>query len=1572
MLPHLRQPCLEALESRHVLAVGIVAFDAVAGSVKFSGDLGGTTSDNLVLGESGGLLTHNATVGNYFDNTDIDPGPGIAHLTLTAAVSIVADMGIDNDLVSASGITTAGVTLLGGPGNDILIGTQSPSPIGDRLEGGSGDDVLSGLAGNDILLGGSGQDQLNGGPGDDTLEGGDDSDTITTGTGVDTVDGGGGADVLTFSAAPGTFDVSRFGSNVKISASGDGSNTGASGAANIETLQLVSTTDNPSSFNIHDLSGTTLLQMGIDLPTGLRTGTTVRVEGTQGADTITAANETIFQTSTPAITLPWGQVAFVGAASTTVTMAGLAGDDQIAIGPDISPNGTSFVLDGGFGNDTLTGGSNSDRYLGGDGDDTLIASGGSDIFDGGDGFDTILVQGTAGNDAIDVFQTPPTANVGDNYELNRTVNGTAATLLVTVSGGLAPNDASARPTVEAVRIEGQAGSDTIRVGHADQYTDDNLTNGLVAQIIGFSVDGGPGATADRLIVRDDGTGDLVLVRQSAVPGSGSVTVAPAVNTSIDDVQYENIERVDVLPVDPVTGGTGDSADGRVVVFQPDPFEMNDNRLVATDFTDLATTNLNPTIDPGSKASPFHGDPPLPGDEDWYVYQATQTSTLRFDVRFDTIATVPSGRPGLPGNGVLDAAVYDSTGTLIASGAAVSGFGSQVVFGSQAGQRYFLRVKGAALADNSAAINTYTLGVTNLDTSGPVVTSLSVTGQPAYNLFNAKSSPAGTATPTPLISSLSIGIQDLPARGAGFNYPALLLPGTVTAVEPNNSIATAQNVDGFFNLAQDPNIGDQASNTSTTIPHTTITATGNGTFDYYSFTIGAAGTTAIFDIDFALNAGASIDTEIFLYDKQGNLLDSNDDANVAFGAGGSISAHDPFLQHTFTAPGVYVIGVGRFSSTGSPGGITGTPLATGDSYTLQVSIPNHPLLLNPGLFQVVGDNSGIIPIKQVQFIPDPIVAGQPPSGTIQVQFFSPLPDDRFTLTVFDSLTDPAGNKLDGESNASQAQNPPQFPSGNGVPGGNFVARFTVDSRPEIAVYVGNSVTADMNGNGGFDPANADATNRDLVFQFGNTSDQRFAGKLVPAGTPPAFDVLAAFGRPTGPGSSYRFLIDYNGNGRVDNPAETINSPVQVSALAVAGNFDGNAANGDEVALFTGTTWYILSNNLQSVLKQFNSPIQGFPIAGDFDGDGQVDLGTYQNGTFNIIFGPSFNGPAKTVSFASPGVLNRPVAADMDGDGITDLGLWLPYSGTVPGIGEFRFLISNDLSNTQRVAGTVTTLNHGFSPAPLGVDVAYHFGNPTALPLVGNFDPPPATGSTTSGSSAPTSAPAPVNPTPTPPQQPTVPAVAPLYALSQARSIVASLYHDILGRAPDPSGWDTYTVQLESGVARETIAGVMLTSPEHYSQAVEGFYATYLHRHSDPGGLSSWTDRLLHGTSEAEVAIDFIMSSEYAQLHSGQEAFVDALYNDVLGRASDSGGRSTYVGVLQAGSTAVDVVTAFFSSTEYKKRIIDQLYTQILHRPVDPSGVQSYLAKLQSAGYTPRSMERDLVASDEYFARSSSGN
>ena len=92
-----------------------------------------------------------------------------------------------------------GDNLLGSDGDDrITAGAGDDTVMGmrgaDTLEGGAGADQLYASDGADLLDGGSGDDRLDAGPDDDQLRGGDGDDQLLPGWGTDWMDGGLGAD----------------------------------------------------------------------------------------------------------------------------------------------------------------------------------------------------------------------------------------------------------------------------------------------------------------------------------------------------------------------------------------------------------------------------------------------------------------------------------------------------------------------------------------------------------------------------------------------------------------------------------------------------------------------------------------------------------------------------------------------------------------------------------------------------------------------------------------------------------------------------------------------------------------------------------------------------------------------------------------------------------------------------------------------------------------------------------------------------------------------------------------------------------------------------------------------------------------------------------------------------------------------------------------------------------------------------------------------------------------------------------------------------------------------------------
>ena len=187
-------------------------------------------------------------------------------------------------------------------------------------------------------------------------------------------------------------------------------------------------------------------------------------------------------------------------------------------------------------------------------------------------------------------------------------------------------------------------------------------------------------------------------------------------------------------------------------------------------------------------------------------------------------------------------------------------------------------------------------------------------------------------------------------------PLVAGAGPVLEAEPNNSLAGAQSVDGNFTLDFSPDIGNgtHVDNTSLSIPHVTVRGSGDGSFDYYSFTFPGPGSTfgfVVLDID---HSSSSFDSRVALWGPTGDLLGHNDDYDYRGGADGSllhyggVMSFDALMTTYIATPGIYVVGVARSIASPGPGPIgyvAGEPLI-GDAYTLQISVENVPVVPEP--------------------------------------------------------------------------------------------------------------------------------------------------------------------------------------------------------------------------------------------------------------------------------------------------------------------------------------------------------------------------------------------------------------------------------------------------------------------------------------------------------------------------------------------------------------------------------------------------------------------------------------------------
>jgi hypothetical protein len=246
---------------------GIAAYDRSGRSVSSAGDVNGDGFDDLIIGansaDPNGIYSAGQSYVVFGKGTTPPNQPPVANpdsgttaqntaVTIAASTLLANDTDANGDRLSLTGVSNAvngsvtfsngnviftpstnftgnasfdysisdgqggtsratvsvavGGTQIGISGNDILTGTAG----NDSLDGGNGSDILIGNAGNDTLIGGIGTDFLVGSAGNDLLDGGNGSDTLRGGLGNDTLIGGLGPDVFVFASGEGTDTITDF------------------------------------------------------------------------------------------------------------------------------------------------------------------------------------------------------------------------------------------------------------------------------------------------------------------------------------------------------------------------------------------------------------------------------------------------------------------------------------------------------------------------------------------------------------------------------------------------------------------------------------------------------------------------------------------------------------------------------------------------------------------------------------------------------------------------------------------------------------------------------------------------------------------------------------------------------------------------------------------------------------------------------------------------------------------------------------------------------------------------------------------------------------------------------------------------------------------------------------------------------------------------------------------------------------------------------------------------------------------------------------------------------------------
>lgn len=228
----------------------------------------------------------------------------------------------------------------------------------------------------------------------------------------------------------------------------------------------------------------------------------------------------------------------------------------------------------------------------------------------------------------------------------------------------------------------------------------------------------------------------------------------------------------------------------------------------------------------------------------------------------------------------------------------------------------------------------------------------------------------------------------------------------------------------------------------------------------------------------------------------------------------------------------------------------------------------------------------------------------------------------------------------------------------------------------------------------------------------------------------------------------------------------------------------------------------------------------------------------------------------------------------------------------------------------------------------------------------------------------------------------PATVDIY-YDDVRTYITQVYEDLLARQPEKAGLEYWVGQLGSGAPRTAVAHALAISSEHDERIVERLFQDYLRRTPERAGRDAFVADLLAGATINQVRASIIGSQEYFDRIGGGtiDGFIDAAYDDVLGRAPETAGRNYWRNQLTSGVSKPTMASALVHSREAFEDLVTSDYQRFLRRAVEPCPPSSgcvqthaleYWTDLLVQGFPEQRFIAELIGSDEYYGAAVSGH
>jgi hypothetical protein len=172
-----------------------------------------------------------------------------------------------------------------------------------------------------------------------------------------------------------------------------------------------------------------------------------------------------------------------------------------------------------------------------------------------------------------------------------------------------------------------------------------------------------------------------------------------------------------------------------------------------------------------------------------------------------------------------------------------------------------------------------------------------------------------------------------------------------------------------------------------------------------------------------------------------------------------------------------------------------------------------------------------------------------------------------------------------------------------------------------------------------------------------------------------------------------------------------------------------------------------------------------------------------------------------------------------------------------------------------------------------------------------------------------------------------------------SFLTSVYNSLLHRAPAATDLAYWVPQLDGGKPAGAVTAAVVASPEYQGDFIRSCYQQFLNHNPSSSDLSWWEGQTVCSrVTDPQAAAMILASPEFMQAHAGgTNAWLNAVYQQVLGRPAGPADLAYWNGVMQNGASNLNVALAIVKSPEANARCIRDAYQQLLGHNADAAGL-----------------------------------